>query len=178
MSVAARCRPCAASCTFNLEKSKPPLALSRSPSPITPGPDGTKPFSFPRLVQPVLDRHCVRCHDGGEGPDKSLPVLTGEPSGTFSRSYEGLKPYVRWYEWGGKTIHPITTRPGRMGADESPLAKILDDATHAKYVTLPDEDRRRIYVWLDGNAPFYGTYDEASQIAQRNGHAVPPPVIQ
>ena len=157
---------------------KPPLALSESPSEITPGPDGTKPFSYPRLVQPVLDRHCVRCHDGGEGPEKSEPVLTGEPSGSFTRSYEGLKPYVRWYEWGGKTIHPITTKPGQMGADESPLAKILDDATHAQHVSLAEEDRRRIYLWLDGNAPFYGTYDEASQIGQRNGHAVPPPVIQ
>jgi len=180
---------------------KPPLALSRSPSPITPGPDGTKPFSYPRLVQPVLDRHCVRCHDGIEekgdrsnlperpegcfaqiGPvpffRHSPPALTGEPSNTFTRSYEGLKPFVRWYEWGGKTIHPITTRPGEMGADESPLAKILDDATHAKHVSLPEKDRRRIYVWLDGNAPFFGTYDEASQTAQRNGEAVPPPVVQ
>jgi len=157
---------------------KAPLALCRPPSPITPGPDGTKPFGYPRLVQPVLDRHCVRCHDGTKGPDKSPPVLTGEPSGTFTRSYEGLKPFVRWYEWGGKTIRPITTRPGEMGADASPLARILDDPTHAKHVTLPVEDRRRIYVWLDGNAPFYGTYDRASQIAQRNGEAVAPPAVQ
>jgi hypothetical protein len=155
-----------------------PLALMRPPSVIAPGPDGTRPLSFVRLVQPVLDRHCVCCHDGGDGPEKSPPVLTGEPSGTFTRSYEGLKPYVRWYEWGGKTIHPITTRPGQMGADESPLAKILDDATHAQHVSLSDADRRRIYLWLDGNAPFYGTYDEGSRIAQRKGRAVPPPGVQ
>ena len=34
----------------------------------SPGPEGSRPFSFPLLVQPVLDRHCVRCHDGQDGP--------------------------------------------------------------------------------------------------------------
>ncbi len=155
-----------------------PLALGRPPSPITPGPDGTCPWSYPRLVQPVLDRHCVRCHDGSKGPDKSPPVLTGEPAGTFTRSYESLKPYVRWYEWGGNSIRPITTKPGQMGADESPLAGILDDDSHRDHVRLSDADRRRIYIWLDGNAPFYGTYEKDAQLAQRNGQAVPPPPIQ
>jgi len=155
-----------------------PLALKGAPAALTPGPDGTRPWSYPRLVQPVLDRHCVRCHDGTEGPEKSPPVLTGDPAGTFSRSYEGLRPFVRWYEWGSKTIRPITTKPGQMGADESPLTKILDDPTHAEHVDLADEDRCRIYIWLDGNAAFYGTYREQAQYAQRNGQAVPPPRVQ
>jgi hypothetical protein len=157
---------------------KQPLALRRPASAISPGPDGTRPWSYARLVQPVLDRHCVRCHDGLAGPDKSPLVLTGEPVDPFTRSYESLKPYVRWYEWGGNTIRPITTLPGHMGADESPLAKILDDKTHAEHVSLPEEDRRRIYVWLDGNAPFYGTYDGPSQLAQRKGESVAPPRVQ
>ncbi|MBE3068635.1 MAG: hypothetical protein IMZ66_00200, partial [Planctomycetes bacterium] len=54
------------------------LATARPPSVLRPGPDGTRPFGYPRLVQPVLDRHCVSCHDGKEGPDKSPLVLTGE----------------------------------------------------------------------------------------------------
>ena len=155
-----------------------PLALGRPPSPIEPGPEGTLPWSYPRLVQPVLDRHCAGCHDGAEGPQKSPPLLTGEPAGTFTRSYESLKPYVRWYEWGGSTIRPITTRPGQGGADESPLSKLLDDPTHAKHLNLPDADRRRIYVWLDGNAAFFGTYAEDAQRAQLAGQPVPPPRIQ
>ncbi len=154
------------------------LATTRPPSDICPGPDGTRPLSYPRLIQPVLQRHCVRCHDGTEGPQHSPPVLTGEPAGTFTRSYENLRPYVRWYEWGGASITQTVTRPGRGGADESPLRKTLDDATHTKHVKLPDADRRRIYTWLDGNAPFYGTYREKAQTAQRNGQAVPPPELQ
>jgi len=39
-----------------------PKALNRSPSKITPDPEGTFPLSFSELVQPVLDRHCASCH--------------------------------------------------------------------------------------------------------------------
>ncbi|MDP2898724.1 MAG: hypothetical protein Q8Q12_19475 [bacterium] len=155
-----------------------PAALDRPPSRILPGPDGTKPWSYPRLVQPVLDRHCVRCHDGTEGEGKSTLTLTGEPAGHFTRSYESLKPHVRWHEWGGASISGTVTRPGRLGADESALARILDDATHSEAVKLSDADRRRIYIWLDGNASFYGTYGEEEQLAQKKGERVPPPKLQ
>jgi len=154
------------------------LALKRPPSKIKPGPDGTRPFSYPQLVQPVLDKHCVRCHDGRTGDLKSPLVLTGEPTDTFSKSYESLKPYIRWYEWGGSSITQIVTRPGRIGADESPLLKVLEDSTHAKHVNLTKEERNRLYIWLDGNVPFYGTYDKQQQLAQKNGQAIPLPQIQ
>ena len=154
------------------------LATTRPASQIRPAPDGTQPFSYPRLIQPVLQRHCVRCHDGTQGPQKSPLLLTGQPVDTFSQSYQSLRPYVRWYEWGGASITPTVTRPGHCGADESPLTKILDDPTHAKHVKLPDADRRRIYIWLDGNVPFYGTYRQEAQRAQLAGQAVPPPELQ
>jgi mono/diheme cytochrome c family protein len=154
------------------------LALQRPPSTIKPGPDGTHPFNYTRLVQPVLDKHCVQCHDGEAGDLKSRLVLTGEPAGTFSTSYESLRKYVRWYEWGGKSITPIVTRPGRIGADESLLLKVLKDPIHAKHVHMSKEERQRIYIWLDGNVPFYGTYEQQQQLAQKNGQAVPPPSLQ
>jgi len=155
-------------------------ALRRRPSRIEPGPEGTRPLSYPLLVQPVLEEHCIRCHDGsaGERKSKSPLVLTGEPAGTFSRSYESLKPYVRWYEWGGASIHEIGTRPGQSGADESGLLRILDDELHAEHVMLPPHDKLRLCIWLDANAPFYGTYDKETQIAQKAGRAVPPPKLQ
>lgn len=154
------------------------LALQRGPSIIQPGPDGTWPMSFPLLVQPVLDRHCVGCHDGTEGLDKSEPALTGEVAGHFTRSYQALRPFVRWYEWGGASITQMVTVPGRMGADESPLSSLLDDATHGGAVRLPDADRRRLYLWLDANAPFYGTYSSAEQLVQQGGQAAPAPELQ
>ena len=154
------------------------LALRRAPSTVEPGPEGTQPMSYPLLVQPVLDRHCTRCHDGGEGELKAAPALTADAAGTFTKSYEELKPYVRWYEWGGQSIREIGTDPGHMGADESQLLKIVADKTHAEHVKLSPEDCEQLCIWLDGNAPFYGTYEKEAQVAQQTGHAVPPPTVQ
>jgi hypothetical protein len=52
---------------------KYPIAMRRKPSEITPEVDGSKPFSFPRLVQPVLDKKCVSCHM--KNADKKAPDL-------------------------------------------------------------------------------------------------------
>jgi cytochrome c553 len=152
------------------------LAAGRPPSIIAPGPDGTRPLSFARLVQPVLDRHCVRCH--GHEADAKRPLLTGEPEGPFTRSYNALRPFVRWYEWGGQSIAQIVTRPGHQGADESRLLAILADRAHAPEVRLSAEDRERLCTWLDANVPFYGTYQVEEQQAQREGKAVAPPRLQ
>lgn len=146
-------------------------AAQRPPSTIEPGPDGTKPFCYPRLVQPVLDDHCIRCHDGSTGPDKSTLVLTGEPDGRFSKSYNSLKPFLHWPS-------DTVTRPGKLGADISPLTAILADKTHRKYAELPDEQSRTLYLWLDSNVPFFGTYEEKDLQAQRLGLAVAPPPLQ
>lgn len=153
------------------------LAMRRGPSTLAPGPDGSKPLSYTRLVQPVLDRHCVRCHDGSSGDGKSKLALTGGPAKPFTRSYSNLKPFLRWYEWGGASISQIATHPGHIGADESPLSRILADPTHVA-IGLPDEDRRRFYLWLDANVPFFGTYDRDEQLAQREGRAIKVPAFQ
>jgi len=155
---------------------QPLMALVRAPSTIEPGPDGSRPWSYPRLIQPVLDAHCVHCHHGGENSDK--PDLRGEPADAFTVSYKGLEPYVRWYEWGGRTIRPITTKPGQMPSVESPLVTILEDSRHVEAVRLSDADRRRIYLWLDGNAAFYGAFSEPERLAQRAGKTIPPPELQ
>ena len=105
-------------------------------------------------------------------------ALTGEPAGNFTRSYQNLKPHLRWYEWGGASISQIATQPGRIGADASPPTAILDAATHRTQAQLPDADRRRLYLWLDANVPFYGTYDRAEQLAQREGRSIPVPLAQ
>ncbi len=155
-----------------------PLAMKRPPSVIEPGPAGTAPFSFPVLIQPVLDRHCVGCHDGSGGEDKSALDLRGEVEGAFTRAYKGLKRHVRWYEWGGATIRPIVTKPGESGADMSRLWGIIGDETHRGRVEMGIEDVERLNIWLDGNVPFYGTYRPEAQKAQLAGEEVAPPVLQ
>jgi hypothetical protein len=156
---------------------KAPLAVRRAPSVIQPGPDGARPWSYARLMQPILDRRCARCHDGSAGDRKSALVLANATGGEFSQSYENLQPFVRWYEW-GKGIPGFVTRPGHIGADESPLTAVLEDQHHGAQVGLTDEERRNIYLWLDGNAAFYGAYEKEERLAQRNGEAIAPPAVQ
>lgn len=154
-----------------------PIAARRPASGLRPGPKGTLPFSFPLLVQPVLDANCVRCHDGLPGEGKSALALTGGKSGDFSESYQNLKKYLRWHEWGDASISHIATRPGKQGADESPLTAVLDDGHHRQN-PLPEQARRTLYLWLDANAPFFGTYDKAEQAIQLTGGSIEPQALQ
>ena len=152
------------------------IASRRRPSEITPPPADMAPISYPRLIQPILDRSCVSCHNGEEG--RPQPNLSGAVNGIFTESYHGLRAYVRYYEWGGNNIRYMSTLPGMCGADMSPLTKILDDENHGEKISLSDGDRRTIYLWLDANAPFYGVYDRGEQARQLRGERVPPPALQ
>lgn len=147
------------------------LAARRPPSRIQPGPEGSRPFSYPRLVQPVLDRHCVRCHDG---KDLKRSVLTGEPEGAFSKSYNALVSLVSFSAWGRpeQNLEPTTT-PMRFGAVASPLTRLLDQG-HGE-VRLPPDDEERLVTWMDANALFYGTFDPAEQRQQLAGQTIPGP---
>ncbi len=147
-------------------------ALRRAPSELQPGPRGTKPFSYTILIQPILDRSCIACHNGEE--DSPEPALTGEPLGNFTVSYNRLAPYLRWYGW-GETIHRITSIPGRCGCDESPLTQILEDSNHGSRISLTEADRRTLYFWMDANVPFFGTEAPDDMERQLRGEEVPIP---
>jgi hypothetical protein len=147
-------------------------ALRRAPSVIQPGPEGSLPFSYPRLVQPVLDRHCVKCHDG-TNPD--APDLRGIPEGDFSKSYNALVRHVSFSAWGRpEQNHEPMTEPMRFGALGSPLAGRLEDG-HSE-VELSEADWARLYTWMDNNALFYGTFDPAEQKKQLAGAVIAGPV--
>jgi len=138
-----------------------PLAGTREPSVPTPDVTEPGPFGYARQIQPILDRNCVKCHD-------SKLDLRGTDAGEFTTSYESLKPFLRWYEWGGKSISLITSRPGECGTDQSPLTKILADENH-KDLKLTDGERRVLYLWMDSNSPFYGSYNPREREMQKEG---------
>ncbi len=152
-----------------------PLAIRRAPSRIAPGPDGANPFSYPRLVQPVLNRHCVSCHIKNKGKAPDLAGTLGGPNG-WTRSYASLAPKYGFYFHVSngsinKGIHGGSrTVPGKFGAKASKLYQMLAKGHHK--VKLPPEDLRRITLWLDSNSEFYGAYHNAA--AQARGEVVKP----
>jgi hypothetical protein len=152
------------------------MALSRPPSTITPGPDGSHPLSYPILVQEVLDQHCVKCHGGNE-PAGGI-VLTGEPQGEFSASYHALAPLVSFSQWQGtpQDNHEPLTLPDQFGARPSKLTQLL--ASGHEGVTLSDEDWQRLITWMDANALFYGTFNPDDQARQQRGERIAGPELE
>lgn len=146
---------------------QPCLATRRPPSVLSPEPDGSSPFSFVRLVQPVLDRHCAGCHAKNAG---RAPSLAGTPDEKpWTPAYRNLKPYAFYYDGGG-AFTESKTYPGKFGARSSKLFAQLTRGHHD--VKLSSEDMRRLTLWLDCNSDFYGTYERTD--AQRRGEVVQP----
>jgi hypothetical protein len=156
------------------------LALSREPSAIRPGPDGSKPLSYPLLVQPVLDRKCVSCHSRVKPEGKV--VLTGEPEGRYTVSYNALVKRVAVSAWWGnsapnlyKNREPLTM-PDEFGARGSAIMQKLL-AGHEN-VVLTAEEIERLATWMDANGLFYGTFDVADQARQQRAQRIPGPALE
>ncbi|MBO7654890.1 MAG: hypothetical protein J6U40_08200, partial [Kiritimatiellae bacterium] len=137
------------------------LALKRAPSVIAPERvPGAKPFNYLKLVQPVLDSRCVKCHDGSK---KECPSLKGDPEGWTCRSFATLIRHVSYSGWGKQprdNDEPLTV-PLTFGALASPLLKRLESGHGG--VTLTDGEMYRMILWMDANGACWGTYDEKSQ---------------
>ncbi|HYW80552.1 MAG TPA: discoidin domain-containing protein [Thermoguttaceae bacterium] len=143
-----------------------PLALRRPPSRLQADVEGSNPFSYPRLVQPVLDRKCADCH--AKHADKTF-VLSKEPlQNKFYASYVNLAPNYGFQAYG----ESHRTMPGHFGAYGSKLLKVLD-AGHYD-VKLTEEEMHRLTLWLDCCSMFYGVYEAEAGQAQLRGEVVLP----
>jgi hypothetical protein len=152
------------------------LASHRAPSDITPAPDGAKPFSYPILVQPILDQHCVSCH-GGDKCEGDID-LTGVPEGEFSRSYNALISMVAFSEWKGTpqaNFEPMT-HPNQFGARGSRLTELL--LSNHEGVSLSDQEMERLVTWMDTNALFFGTFMPEDQQRQLRGERIAGPALE
>jgi hypothetical protein len=150
-----------------------PVALRRAPSPIQPDAEGSNPFNYVRLVQPVLDRHCVACHEKEDALD-----LAGTPGAKhgWTRSYANLAEAFGFYfhVYNGSInagVHGGSrTVAGRFGARASRLLEYLGRDHYG--VDLPPEALRRVTLWLDLNSEFYGAYEQTDE--QARGEVVEP----
>ncbi|MHC5058072.1 MAG: HzsA-related protein [Planctomycetota bacterium] len=136
-----------------------PLAAGRPPDePVPYDWGGGGNIDFVRIVQPVLDRRCVKCHSGAK-PKAGLN-LSGDKTRFFNMAYDNI------FNRRG-LIHTITlTRndaqvipPRKAFAYASRLREHVE-GTHPKHrdVKLTRDERERVYVWLDSNSNYYGTY--------------------
>lgn len=151
------------------------MAFVKAPAAIVPAPFGAGPMGFVRVVQPVLDRHCVVCHTGGDakqpfdlrGLKRVVAPHAGDqdegPQHAVSDAFLALLPYVRYVKVTGYAGEKLPLAPYAYGSAVSPLMKMLK-AGHNR-VKLPAADWQALAAWIDCNAPFIGGYDEEIAVA-------------
>jgi len=153
------------------------LALKRAPG--APGPQpgenrGKRPLHYMTDVQPILDKHCIKCHDGKK---KGRPDYRGDLTDIFNVSYEslirsGVMPLVREIRPKTGNAHYLPAKS--MGSYNSILAMIVTkgqlippgenperikkDLEAHKDLKLTPAEVLRITNFIDTNAQFYGTY--------------------
>jgi hypothetical protein len=112
-------------------------------------------FSFRVEVQPVLDRHCVRCHDYGQ-PASEKVNFASDRDLVFNTAYNEL--------WRKKLVQVVGAGPA---ANQAPYAW----GSHASRLGLAllknyrdhltSEEFERVVTWIDLNAPYYPSYASA-----------------
>jgi hypothetical protein len=125
-----------------------------------------KGFSFPKMVQPILDKYCTSCHNASHS--KGLD-LRANPATISSRSYnssytnltKSRGKYVNWITQEAKAA-PITKFPA-PGSATSPLAdRLLKGHNNEK---MTPEEREIIFLWMDLMVPHAGSYYEGLSAA-------------
>ena len=102
----------------------------------------------------------ILCRTGTQGERNWLHH--GSPSGPEHDKVRGMSPYTEWiWTINGAGHNVLEIEPRRWGSPASKLAEIIRSGhpdQHGKpMVDVPDADRRKVYLWLDLNVPYYGT---------------------
>ena len=128
------------------------IASQKAPHALTPPEGGPRSFTFDLEVQPILDRACIACHNG-EG--KAFDLSGGKKDNRgYGTSYLNLHPYV--HRQGGEgdmvVLYPYEYHP-----NTSELVRLLKKGHYN--VQLTDAEWRKIYNWIDYNAPDKGYFN-------------------
>ena len=168
-------------------------ALQREASEITPPPWGAEGFSFKGIVQPVLTRHCIRCHDGSGAEGKAFDLrgqkMLTAPGGAGSRdagpqhsvsdSFLNLLKHVSYVRVGAYEGDKLPLPPYATGSHESRLMQIHKAGHNG--VKLSRAEWRAMAAWIDCNAPFYGDWADIefskAKAPAKPGKRTPQPVL-
>lgn len=130
----------------------PLMALARAPSTPEPIPGIPDVFDYPRDIQPILDKHCIRCHDADQY--KGRVILTGDRGPMFSLSYMALT--VKKQIADGRNLAKSNYPPRTLGTSASPLMKKIDGRHHE--VKVSEHEANMIRYWIESAACYPGTY--------------------
>ncbi len=139
---------------------RPTAASRRAPAVPEPPPWGAVPFAYERVVQPVWDAKCVRCHDAGHKRGINLTsVLDAE---RVPASYRTLIAggWVDYFDMTYRLRH-AKAEPASFGTLKSRLWRVLDAGHHD--VKLTRDEMHAIKCWIDLNCPLWPDYTPRPQ---------------
>ena len=127
------------------------MALRRSPSRITPINDVPEIFDYPRDIQPILDAHCIECHDYDRRAGGA--ILTGDRGPMFSISYYTLVALDLVSDGrNGRKTRAVRS----IGSSASRLMNLIDGSHYD--AKLSDHEKKMVRLWIDSGAAYPGTY--------------------
>jgi hypothetical protein len=129
-----------------------PLATLRGPSKIIPGPEGSWPLRFDKLVGPVLDKSCVSCHNPG-----SRDAHASELDLTARKAYDSLIGFA------DKNLEKLAFEKDRSDVGDcaarmSKLIAIFNTEKGHYGVKLGGDDFDRLATWMDVYAHRIGSF--------------------
>ena len=109
-------------------------------------------IDFPRDIQPILNKHCVKCHN----PEKRKGgiLLTGDRGPVYSHSYFNLMAHFQVND-GLNHPYPLN-KPGMVGDMYSKIIEKIE--TRHGEVELEDNEILTIRYWINTGALYPGTY--------------------
>lgn len=148
-------------CHEDRQDTSPPTghrqALRQLPARLEPPPWGAEPFSYEKVVQPVLDQNCISCHNGGwrgASPDLRGTLDKERIPASYRSLIEGGWVHYFDYTYG---IRPFKAEPLSFGSLQSRLWTILEDHNHRE-VALTLDEMRAVKTWIDLNCPLWPDY--------------------
>ena len=140
-----------------------PITLSQAPSRIEPIAGVPEIFDFPRDIQPILDRHCVSCHNGAKRAGGV--VLTGNRGPTYSLAYYNLMLHRQITDGAGFGWEGLQNVGGRPIGNDAPYAMysyaspLMDKIIPSHHdVKLSTGEQTLVRLWIDTASQYAGTY--------------------
>ena len=137
------------------------MASQRPPERLTPWYGAARPFDFENEVYPVIQKHCIGCHNtkATVGP-RSKPSFINA-----GIAYKTLHPYIHRP---GPESDMALLNPMEYHASTSPLIQKLAKGHHGvRLDKLPRESRERLFCWIDLNVPLRGAFTPNINTQQR-----------
>lgn len=129
-----------------------PSAARRTPSRVTPIAGIPEVIDYPRDIQPILDRHCVACHN----PDRREGgvALSGDRMPLYSLSYYTITAQSLVAD--GRNRPVSNYPPYALGSGASRLMTLCDGSHYE--AKLSPQEQTLLRLWIDTGATYPGTY--------------------